>query len=66
MRTEVLHILNTARVLDADPVVLDDEYLRTIQRLESLPQNQSRADKTWVWESMDAFEQHHRRAVMVR
>lgn len=30
------------------PVELDPDYLRAVAWLESLPQNQSGADKTWV------------------
>ena len=34
---------------------LDEEYLRLIARAEALPQNQSGADKTWVWRMDQAF-----------
>jgi hypothetical protein len=41
-------------------IELDDEYLRTIAVVEALPQNQSGADKTWVWRLDHAFREHYR------
>ena len=43
-------------------IELDEEYLRLIARAEALPQNQSGADKTWVWRMDQAFREHYRRA----
>lgn len=43
-------------------IELDEEYLRLIARAEALPQNQSGADKTWVWRMDHAFREHYRRA----
>ena len=46
-------------------IELDDEYLRLIALVEALPQNQSGADKTWVWRMDSAFRtemRHVRRA----
>jgi hypothetical protein len=45
---------------------LDQEYLRLIALVESLPENQSGADKTWVWEADDEFRRHFARAIRVR
>jgi len=42
-------------------IELDEEYLRLIARAEALPQNQSGADKTWVWRMDHAFREHYRR-----
>lgn len=36
---------------------LDDAYLANIARIEARPENQSGADKSWVWR-MDAAFQH--------
>ena len=32
----------------------DEEYLTRVARVESLPRSQSGADKTWVWQLMEA------------
>lgn len=65
-REQARQILDATRLPETGPVTLDDAYLRLIRHVESLPQNQSGADKTWVWESIEAFEQHYRHAVRVR
>jgi hypothetical protein len=44
-------------------VELDTEYLQAIGRVESLAANQAGADKTWVWELIDASDRHFARAV---
>jgi hypothetical protein len=43
-------------------IEIDDEYRRVIQLAEALPQNQSGADKTWVWRMEHAFREHFKRA----
>ena len=43
-------------------IELDEEYLRAIKLVEALPQNQSGADKTWVWRMEEAFQAHYRNA----
>jgi len=43
-------------------VELDQEYLRAIAIVEALPENQSGADKSWVWRMEYAFREHFRRA----
>ncbi len=65
-REEALRILDAARLPETGPVTLDEEYLRLVRRVESLPQNQSGADKTWVWQLVEACERHFRNAVRVR
>ena len=40
---------------------LDDAYLANIARVEARPENQSGADKSWVWR-MDAAFQHFKKA----
>lgn len=35
-------------------VALDEAYLTRVARVESLPQSQSGADKTWVWLLIEA------------
>ena len=44
------------------PVTLDAEYLRALERVEALPENQSGADKTWVAEAQQQFREHFKRA----
>ena len=42
-------------------IELDAEYLRAIAIAEALPENQSGADKTWVWRMDRAFREHVKR-----
>jgi hypothetical protein len=42
-------------------VEVDDQYRRAIAFVEALSQNQSGADKTWVWRADEAFRAHNRR-----
>jgi hypothetical protein len=44
-------------------VELDADYRRAIALAEALPQNQSGADKSWVWRTIDASSRHFARAV---
>jgi hypothetical protein len=44
------------------PVKLEEAYLRAIERVEALPENQSGSDKTWVVEAQRQFREHFRRA----
>lgn len=44
------------------PVALDVAYLRVIERVEAMPENQSGADKTWVWEAIERDRRHFARA----
>lgn len=50
---ELVRILEPFRNLriDTRPVELTEEYLRMIDEVESAPENQSGADKTWVWQA---------------
>jgi hypothetical protein len=48
------------------PIVLDEAYLRAIEKLESLPENQSGADKTWVERALRSWRDHYARALRVR
>ena len=41
---------------------LSSEYLRAIERVERLPQNQSGSDKSWVWRTVKTAREHFRRA----
>ena len=43
-------------------IELDDEYLANIARVEALPENQSGADKSWVWRMDEAFRSTARSA----
>jgi hypothetical protein len=45
---------------------LDDQYRRAIAAAEALPQNQSGADKTWVWTMLDASRRYFAKAIRVR
>ena len=42
--------------------IFDEEYRKAIRWIESLPQNQSGADKSWVWQAMKQAEEHFARA----
>ncbi len=44
-------------------IELDEAYLRAIATVEALPQNQSGADKSWVWRTIDSSATHFARAV---
>jgi hypothetical protein len=44
-------------------IVLDPAYRRAVAALESLPENQSGADKTWIERAQRAWRDHYRRAV---
>ena len=48
------------------PARLENAYRRAIERLESLPENQSGADKTWVERAIAEWHDHYARAVRVR
>jgi hypothetical protein len=43
------------------PVTLDEAYLRAIERVEAMPQNQSGADKTWIREAVERDRRHFAR-----
>lgn len=43
-------------------VALDEAYLRAVERVEAMPENQSGADKTWVSDAQRQFREHFRRA----
>ena len=59
-------IRESTELAHAIRIDLDDEYLRLIALVESIPDNQSGADKTWVWEAEDEFQRHFARAIRVR
>jgi hypothetical protein len=44
------------------PATLDDAYMRAVERVEAMPENQTGADKTWVHEALRQFQEHFRRA----
>ena len=46
-------------------VPLDDRYLRAIALVESLPQNQSGADKTWVLRLAESSSKHLASAIRI-
>ena len=37
---------------------LSARYLKHIERVEALPQNQSGSDKSWMWKTVEAARQH--------
>lgn len=47
---------------ERDRSTLDDEYREMIARVEALPQNQSGADKCWVWETLAESEADYARS----
>ena len=40
------------------PVALKEDYLRAVERWESLPENRPGSDKSWVGRSQRAFQAH--------
>lgn len=51
------------RRMESGPVVLTAEYVQAVEAIERLPQNQSGADKTWLWESVERDRRHFSLAV---
>jgi hypothetical protein len=49
-----------------EPLALSEKYLASIARVESLVQNQSGSDKTWVEEAVRDAQAHLARAQRVR
>ena len=43
-----------------------EQYRRHVKRLESLPQNQNGADKSWVHRAEEEVREHYRNAKLVR
>jgi hypothetical protein len=56
----------SARPRRDEPIELEASYRRAIERLESLPETQSGADKTWVERAIAGWRAHYARAVRVR
>jgi len=52
--------------IEQGPVTLGARYRRLIRACESLPENRSGADKTWVERCQRAFREHYARARRVR
>lgn len=55
-----------ARPQDDDPIQLPESYLRAIERLEAMPENQSGTDKAWVERAIAGWRDHYARAVRIR
>jgi hypothetical protein len=55
-----LRLLNevAASVPAHEPVELDADYLELVAAVEALPENQSGADKSWLWERYAAYRSH--------
>lgn len=45
---------------------MTDDYLALIARVEAMPENQSGADKSWVWRLLDSSARFYKSAVRVR
>lgn len=52
--------------LETRPVVLGAEYVRAVKQVESLPENQDGADKTWVERVVRESREHFARARRIR
>jgi hypothetical protein len=48
------------------PVSLSNGYQRAIGQTESLAENQTGSDKTWVESSLQEYRAHYARAIRVR
>ena len=55
-----------ARARHPGPIEVGEAYRRAVERLESLPENQSGADKTWVERAIAGWRAHYARAIRVR
>ena len=55
-----------ARARRRRPIRLGGAYLRAIETLETLPQNESGADKSWVERAIRRWRELCRKAVLVR
>jgi hypothetical protein len=57
---EALRLLDeVVRTVPAhEPIELDADYVRLIEAVEALPENQDGADKSWVWERYAAYREH--------
>lgn len=51
---------------ESGPVQLSEEYRRRVEAVDALPQNQSGADKTWVFDSIRRFRTYFSRLERVR
>lgn len=60
----VLKLLDdvTKDLVTEGPFTLDEAYLRMIARVEAKPQNREGADKSGVWEGLEADRLHFARA----
>lgn len=51
------------RLQETGPVLLSAEYRAAVRAVEGLAQNQSGADKTWLWASVERDRRHFSEAV---
>ena len=60
---ELVRILAPFREMriETGPVTLSEEYLRMVEEVESAPENQSGADKTWVERAQREFRRYFAR-----
>jgi len=60
---ELVRILEPFRDMriETGPVTLTDDYLRMVEEVESAPENQSGADKTWVEAAQHEFKEYFAR-----
>jgi len=60
---ELVRILEPFRNMriETGPVTLTDDYLRMVEEVESAPENQSGADKTWVEAAQHEFKEYFAR-----
>jgi hypothetical protein len=65
---EALRILDeiASSPIPTGPVRLSRGYLRAVRLLDSRPENQDGADKTWVERAIREFRGHYARARRVR
>jgi hypothetical protein len=59
-------LAESAELAKSIRIELDEDYLRAIAIVEAMPENQSGADKSWVWRLVDQSARHFARAVRVR
>ena len=62
----VLDEIHRTVPLETRPVVLSAEYLRAVEQVEALPEDQTGADKTWVERVVRQSREHFASARRIR
>lgn len=63
---DILDLFRRETALGTTPTRLSDDYLRAVERVETLPENREGADKSWVEASRRQFQEYMARARRAR